>query len=689
MTKPSQTIPGPLGQRPKPTYIRLFQPLLYLAQSALPRFFDLLTSLLLLLFLSPLLFLRGFLAYSQTGFVFKRQKQLGYFQQEFDRLSFAGSKSGKDFAVLLNVLRGDLAWAGPRAIQPEELAGLSVQALFRFGVRPGVISPYTLRKKIGLAYDDELATDHEFYYSATAKEHVGISLRGVVGSVLGGSEPRPAPPMLHFWGVDIVNTTMTEALDWIGQRILQKQKALLAFVNPDCLNIAYTNEAYREVLQAADRVLPDGIGINIGCRMLNQSLLSNINGTDLFPRLCERAAEGGHRLFLLGGLPGIAELAAKAMQERYPKLMIAGVHDGFFDGEQEAEVIEDINKSNADILLVGFGAPKQELWLARNREQLNATVCLGTGGLFDYYSGRIARAPVWIREIGLEWTWRLIQEPGRMWKRYIIGNPLFLYRVWLQRQQGPKPDSTSSDGHDKQTSQELQSELLKRYSRVNFFKGRVSLRLQLKRLLWLTVVRGTYLVKLIIDIVASLILLIVLMPVFLVIMLLIYLSSPGPVFYKQTRVGRWGKLFTMWKFRSMYCDADARLKEMTAQNEMTGGVIFKMKNDPRIIPIGRFIRKASIDELPQLWNVFKGDMSLVGPRPALTSEVNQYSLQDRQRLEVIPGITCIWQVSGRSDIPFPQQVQLDVEYIQSHSLWLDLKLLLLTIPAVLLSRGAY
>jgi lipopolysaccharide/colanic/teichoic acid biosynthesis glycosyltransferase len=126
-----------------------------------------------------------------------------------------------------------------------------------------------------------------------------------------------------------------------------------------------------------------------------------------------------------------------------------------------------------------------------------------------------------------------------------------------------------------------------------------------------------------------------------------------------------------------------------AANEMTGGVIFKMKNDPRIIPIGRFIRKASIDELPQLWNVLKGDMSLVGPRPALPSEVNQYSLQDRQRLEVIPGITCIWQVSGRSNIPFPQQVQLDTEYIQSQSLLLDIKLLLKTIPAVLLSRGAY
>jgi len=236
---------------------------------------------------------------------------------------------------------------------------------------------------------------------------------------------------------------------------------------------------------------------------------------------------------------------------------------------------------------------------------------------------------------------------------------------------------------------DLQRELLHRYSRLPFFKGNISLRLQLKRLLWLTVIRGAYLVKRLIDIIASILLLLMLMPLFAIIMLLIYLSSPGPVFYKQTRVGRWGKLFTMWKFRSMYPDADERLKEIIAKNEMTGGVIFKMKNDPRIIPIGRFIRKASIDELPQLWNVLKGDMSLVGPRPALPSEVNQYSLQDRQRLEVIPGITCIWQVSGRSDIPFPQQVQLDVQYIQSQSLLLDLKLLLKTIPAVLLSRGAY
>lgn len=122
---------------------------------------------------------------------------------------------------------------------------------------------------------------------------------------------------------------------------------------------------------------------------------------------------------------------------------------------------------------------------------------------------------------------------------------------------------------------------------------------------------------------------------------------------------------------------------------MDGGVLFKMKHDPRVTRVGRFIRKASIDELPQLWNVFVGDMSLVGPRPPVPSEVDQYSLSDRRRLDVVPGITCIWQVSGRSDIPFPEQVELDVQYIDSQSLLTDLKILLNTIPAVLLGKGAY
>ena len=145
----------------------------------------------------------------------------------------------------------------------------------------------------------------------------------------------------------------------------------------------------------------------------------------------------------------------------------------------------------------------------------------------------------------------------------------------------------------------------------------------------------------------------------------------------------------MWKFRSMFTDAEERKRELMAQNEMEGGVLFKMKDDPRITKVGRIIRKTSIDELPQLWNVFKGEMSLVGPRPPVTQEVDQYSLSDRRRLEVIPGITCIWQVSGRSDIPFDQQVELDVQYIESQSFWNDLKILLKTVPALLFGTGAY
>jgi lipopolysaccharide/colanic/teichoic acid biosynthesis glycosyltransferase len=139
----------------------------------------------------------------------------------------------------------------------------------------------------------------------------------------------------------------------------------------------------------------------------------------------------------------------------------------------------------------------------------------------------------------------------------------------------------------------------------------------------------------------------------------------------------------------MYVDAEARKRELEAQNEMEGGVLFKMKRDPRITRVGRLIRKASIDELPQLWNVLLGDMSLVGPRPAIPSEVAHYSPFERCRLSVKPGITCLWQVSGRSDLPFNQQVQLDVAYARRPTLLNDIGILLRTIPAVLFGRGAY
>ncbi|MET0553682.1 MAG: sugar transferase [Vicinamibacteria bacterium] len=239
------------------------------------------------------------------------------------------------------------------------------------------------------------------------------------------------------------------------------------------------------------------------------------------------------------------------------------------------------------------------------------------------------------------------------------------------------------------SDERLRRELLRRYSGGDMTASARRLKFHLKRGAWTAVVRGAHAGKRLLDLVGAAVLLVLLAPFLALVALLVRLDSPGPILFPQTRVGRFGALFTMWKFRSMYRDAEQRKAALLAQNEMAGGVIFKMKDDPRVTRVGRFIRKGSIDELPQLWNVLKGDMSLVGPRPPVPREVAEYTLSDRRRLEVTPGITCIWQVSGRSDIPFPQQVELDVAYIESQSLWLDLVLLLKTVPAVLFSRGAY
>ena len=235
----------------------------------------------------------------------------------------------------------------------------------------------------------------------------------------------------------------------------------------------------------------------------------------------------------------------------------------------------------------------------------------------------------------------------------------------------------------------LKEELLRRFSGGGPVAGWMFLRFQAKRFAWSGVIAGALFLKRLLDIVVSFVLLVLLTPVFLLIALLIRVESPGQVFFKQMRVGKWGLLFPMWKFRSMYVDAEEKKKELERQNEMAGGVTFKMKSDPRVTRVGRVIRKGSLDELPQLWNVLKGEMSLVGPRPPVPKEVALYTLGDRRRLEVKPGITCIWQVSGRSEIPFDQQVELDVAYIQSQSFWLDLVLLVKTIPAVVLGKGAY
>jgi len=192
-----------------------------------------------------------------------------------------------------------------------------------------------------------------------------------------------------------------------------------------------------------------------------------------------------------------------------------------------------------------------------------------------------------------------------------------------------------------------------------------------------------------IDVVASTMALILLSPLFLMLALFIKLTDGGPVFFRQKRVGLNSIAFDFVKFRSMCVNAEALKAELMRQNKHSNSITFKMCRDPRVTWIGRILRKTSLDELPQLWNVLKGEMSLVGPRPAVVPEVLKYNAKERRRLNAVPGLTCIWQVSGRADLDFQQQVQLDLTYIRERNLWMDIKLMALTVPAVLSGKGAY
>jgi lipopolysaccharide/colanic/teichoic acid biosynthesis glycosyltransferase len=237
----------------------------------------------------------------------------------------------------------------------------------------------------------------------------------------------------------------------------------------------------------------------------------------------------------------------------------------------------------------------------------------------------------------------------------------------------------------------LVDELYRGYGESGYANGQLrTLRARAKRLTWGLVVGGTKFFKRAMDIIVASVALITLSPIFLLLALIIRLEDGGPALFWQTRVGQWGKEFRFPKFRSMVTDAEQQKLALLEENQHgNAGITFKMKRDPRITWIGGIIRKLSLDELPQLWCVLCGEMSLVGPRPPVPLEVARYALSDRRRLEVKPGLTCIWQVSGRSELPFEQQVRLDAQYIDSHSILLDISLLLKTIPAILSGRGAY
>ncbi|AHM05437.1 Undecaprenyl-phosphate galactosephosphotransferase [Roseibacterium elongatum DSM 19469] len=409
------------------------------------------------------------------------------------------------------------------------------------------------------------------------------------------------------------------------------------FVNAHCINTMARDAGYRRALATADMILPDGAGIELAARLCGKAIPENLNGTDFVPNLLRAAAASGHSVFLFGGRPGTAEAAADTLTGLAPGLRIAGTLNGYADATDPEQVIAQVNASGADILLVALGVPMQDTWIAAHADRLVPRICLGVGACFDFLAGTVARAPVALRRARLEWAWRLLQEPRRMAGRYLLGNPIFVARALRH----------AANGTD-----------------------RVAL---LRRLM---------------DLGLSGAALILLGPVLLTIALAIAATSRGPVLFRQTRVGKDGTPFTVFKFRSMHVDAEARRTALLATSDRAG-ICFKSRNDPRVTRVGRLLRRFSLDELPQILNVLRGDMAIVGPRPALPAEVAAYPARALGRLSIKPGLTGIWQVSGRAEIGFDKMIDMDLAYARSRSLLLDLILIALTFRAVISGRGAY
>lgn len=248
--------------------------------------------------------------------------------------------------------------------------------------------------------------------------------------------PHSVPAAISIRKIRLTNLAMDDVLNALHAAVVKKVATRVAFVNADCVNIAARDPGYLADLQAMDWVFADGIGVKLAGQLLQQPVRANVNGTDLFPRLCEEMARERRRLFLLGAAPGVAQAAGDWALSTYPGLVLAGTHHGYYPADELPAVLEGIRLAQADVLLVGMGAPRQERWIQAHAAATSATVVMGVGGLFDYYAGNIPRAPLWMRRSGLEWLFRLLQEPRRLARRYLIGNWIFMMRVIGDRLRG-------------------------------------------------------------------------------------------------------------------------------------------------------------------------------------------------------------------------------------------------------------
>lgn len=347
-------------------------------------------------------------------------------------------------------LKGKYNLIGPRPVDFDTACKLDSKQRTRVLIAPGIISPHEVKQRSGIAHRSESQVAIDFAQDATRLRRIQIFSIWCVQQLF-SSKPSNllTPARFTLMGVTLMNVSMKDAvkrvIESLDRETLTGNAHKFAFVNADCANKYSQDSLYKRTLNSFENVFADGIGVKIAARWQNIAVSENVNGTDMFPFLCTELVKSQKSLYLLGASEKVVEKVAMKLRIEHPTLKIAGYTDGFTHQTNPKSLHNLINESGAQLLLVAMGAPRQEQWIADNAPLLKVNAVIGVGGLFDFYSETVSRAPVWLRELSLEWVWRLGAQPLDKGKRYLVGNPLFLYRAMMASQSKNAPSLASVD----------------------------------------------------------------------------------------------------------------------------------------------------------------------------------------------------------------------------------------------------
>lgn len=393
-------------------------------------FIDQPLAIVLIFSLLPLFLTNIIVALATHKQIFIFQHKTDALSREFDLRLFNCGLWVKT-AVLFDIALGKIGFCGipfTHRTSPE----LQLNILNQINSKTGIFSLYDLHLKTGLAVTNkEQLLEEQLNGSLT--NYLTLIIKSILCSLLYGQSENKLKRsrILSLFGLKVKNTSMDEAVNWItNTRSVRNQTKIGFFVNVHSINLAISEPTFFDELSKANALFADGSGMRLAATKAGFLLKGNNNGTDMLPHLCKRCIKNNQSLYFLGAQPGVAEKAAKKLTLKYPGLNIAGTEHGYTGVDNTEQLIAAINESGCDVLLVAMGSPVQEQWLLEHQDKLTCKTALAVGGLFDFYSGNISRSPMWLREIGMEWVWRLIQEPRSKFNRYVIGTPLFLYRTF-------------------------------------------------------------------------------------------------------------------------------------------------------------------------------------------------------------------------------------------------------------------